>query len=813
MRYRFRILLLALLLCCVNALAAEGDPWQPVPGDAAVLAGAADTVYAVGRDDSVWQWQREGGYWGRFPGKLKRLVVAASGKLWGIAPDGTVQRHTGVSWEAMPFKARDIAVTSQDDLVLVLPNGELRKRPQAGSEEIVLPGTAARIAAARDGILWKLSTDGDIARLVGNEWQAAPGRARDIAIAADGTIFIATMQGELRRWEPYANDWRTVPAPPGVALAAAGFNNTLWVTLSNGAIRAQGTIETPRVASSETAANSITMRRGNRGGRMSSRAGRAAMRAAAWAATKPEAATTDTSPFTFTDTRSDGRALAIGMDGSIFAIGEDALFYQWSNAEQRFKSFPGDLVKIAVDPSGSPWGINLYGRIFRHDGSDWVQVQGTASDIAIGANGRVVVADAMGDLSEYDPSMLGFKPLPGMNAYFVAVAPDGTPWGLLQDGTVVRCGQIPCERLARKAMEIAIGPDDSVFVVTAEGRLERYLAATDEWEIITVNGLKVTDVAVGPKGRPWVVAEDGSVLYSAQFPRDEGTDIQSAVVTKTPTTGSGDIATVNEGGGFVISKNIAFGSVTSALAVLREVTVGQDGTVLAIGNSNPITPAYEKYNPTSKKLVAQSTTLPNNDRFRTVKADANGDLWFMSLHTNGRLYHQKSGGSFETVDVFSGTTFCPTPCGVEPTRLDLDIAPNGDLYVIDTNGTLYWKSVQASKFSKLISGTFQRVAVARSGDVWVITLGGGQTIKQIIDGKAVTRALNAGETPVDIAGGADGSIFISYDDGSNFMLARWNATSQSFDKVSQPATAVGVAPDGRPWVVDESQPRLLFYAK
>lgn len=822
-----RILLLALLLPALlfgggaSLLAAEGDPWQAVPGNAVALTGTAETMYAVGRDSNVWQWQREGGYWGRFGGQLQRLVVAPSGQLWGIAPDGTVQQHNGVNWQTLDFKARDIAVL-QNELIVVLQNGELRKRARVGSsvakEETTLPGTATRIAAARDGSLWKLSENGEISRLTNgdSDWKTLPGKARDINVAADGAIYMASTQGELMRWEPYANDWRAVPAPQGVALAAAGFSNTLWVMLSNGALQAQGTITTPKVTSSETSANSVTLKRGtNRGSRTSSSARRAAMRAAAFIALNPEFATTDLSPFTFTDTRSDGKVLTIGVDGSVFAIGQDDLIYQWRNAEQRFKTFPGDLVKIAVDPSGSLWGINLHGRIFQNTGSDWEQVTGTASDIAIGANGRVIVADASGELSEYDPAILGFRVLPGMSAWFVAVAPDGTPWGLLQDGNVVRCSQAPCERLPKQAISIAIGPDGSVFVVTAEGRLERYVAATGNWEIITVNGLKVRDVAVGPKGRPWVVAADGSVLYSAQFPRDESTDTQSATTTSTPTTGSGDTAPVSDSGSFVINKNISFSSVASGLASLQAVTVGRDGSVLAIGFSDVFqtTPAFEKYNTTTKKLMPQTITLPNNDKFRTVKADANGELWFLSLTTNGRIYHRKSSGSFETVDVFSGTTFCVSGfCGVEPSLLDLEIASNGDLYVTVTDGTLHWRSTQASKFSKLIAGTFRSVAVTRSGDVWVIAQGG--SIKQIIDGKAITRALNAGESAVDIAGSADGNLFISYFDGINTKLARWNTSSQKFDKVSQTASAVAVAPDGRPWLVDaDSNPGFLFQAK
>lgn len=809
--------LLIFLLSCSQAAAADKNTWQPVPGDAIALAGSARTVYAVGRDYSIWQWQREVGYWGRFPGKSRQVIVAPSGQLWGIATDGTVQRHNGMSWESIGIKAMDIAITQQDDLILVLENGDIRKRSQGSVEPAPLPGSAKRIVVSRNGELWKLNVDGEIAHWVGTDWQRLPGRARDIAASPDGTIYIVSPQGELMQWDPSAENWRILPSPPGTAKVAAGFANTLWVALDNGAVQAKGEISAPQktTESVTTVSNGITLHRGRggRGVRMNDRVGRAAARAGAIVATKPAAATTDTSPFTFTDTQADGKVLAIGADGSIFAIGRDDSFYQWRNAEQRFKAFPGNLVKIAVDPHGSPWGINMYGRIFRHNGSDWVQVRGTASDIAIGANGRVIVTDAAGRLSEYDSAILGFKLMPGMTAYFPAIAPDGVPWGLLQDGTVVRCAQTPCERLPKQAGSIAIGPDGSVFVVTTAGRLERYRAANSDWEIIPVNGLKVAKVAVGPKGRPWVVTEDGSVLYSTLFPRDESTDNQTAAITQSSTTGSGDVATVVESGGFIVTKNMQFGSIASSLAYLESVTVGPDGTVLALGYADDAMtiPAYEQYDEKTKKLVPKSVALPGGDRFFTAKTAADGSLWLLSATTDGRVYHQKGNG-FETFDILNAAPCTEESCSIW--GIDMDIAPDGTVYVITSSGTLYWKSTQAKKFSKLISGAFRRVAASRSGDVWAITGDEDQLVKQIVSGRAMTRALKPQEFPVDIAGGSDGSVYITYAGTTGYMLARWNATSQSFDKVSQQATQVAVSPEGRPWVVDDILHRgLLFYAK
>src|SRR6185369_2734036 len=86
---------------------------------------------------------------------------------------------------------------------------------------------------------------------------------------------------------------------------------------------------------------------------------------------KPPGSITDPSPFEFVDTRGTAARLAIGPEGSVFAIATDGSLARWSNARGSFVAFPGSLVRIAVDSAGSPWGINQFGRIFRHTGTDW----------------------------------------------------------------------------------------------------------------------------------------------------------------------------------------------------------------------------------------------------------------------------------------------------------------------------------------------------------------------------------------------------------------------------------------------------------
>jgi Tectonin domain len=816
---RWLLFTLCALLWVRGACATEQAPWRPVFGDAVSLVSTPDTVYAVGRQGAVWQWQRTGGFWGRLPGELRAIkVVPSTSQLWGMGLDGQVLRYIDQIWQPQGFKALDLALNAQGDLAWITPAGAILKRTAATARVSSLPGSAASLAIGSDGTVWRRTASGELSKFADPDWVPAEGRARHLGNDFNGDVVMVSDKGEFSRWNDFSNAWSVMPAPAPVRLATSAFNGTVWVVLDNGALQAQGAISQVATRMVDAPQGSIRLSRQSQRGGQHGAGGSARRRyaaAAAYVAITPSASVTDSAPYTFTDTGSEAAQLAIGAEGNVFAVALDRSVLQWRNALQGFKPYPGELSKVAVDPSGSPWGINTHGRIYRHDGIDWVQVSGLATDIAIGANGRVLIANAAGDVSEYLSEIRGFRLVPEWHAVKVAVARDGTPWGLLADGTVVRCDQSPCERLPQSARALAIGPDNTVFIVTPEGRLSRYRAGQGDWEVISVNGLKVSQVAVGPKGRPWVVAEDGSVLYSTQFPRDESLDTAVVQTTQTPTTAISDTGAQTDAGSFVISKNMRFGSVASSLAVLRDLTAGQDGSVLGIGYSDAAMtqPAFELYDSVAKRMRRQSVSLPNNDQFKTVKADVDGSLWFLSLGTNGRLYH-KVNGAITTVDVLAGTTFCAVgACPIESSLLDLEIGPDGSLYVILADGGVWGKPATATKFSKLVAGAFRRVAVARSGDVWLMTVFGNE-LRQLVKGVAVSRPMAVGDVPLDVAGGANGSVYVVSTDGSTSSLKRWNAASQSFDQVNKTASALAVVPNGRPWVVDDlNAPGTLFFAK
>jgi hypothetical protein len=84
--------------------------------------------------------------------------------------------------------------------------------------------------------------------------------------------------------------------------------------------------------------------------------------------------------------------IAIGANGAVWSIGNtptDGGFNIQSWNGKIWQNIDGGGVRIAVDPKGNPWVINSANQIFRRVDNSWVLIVGSATDIAIGANGDV----------------------------------------------------------------------------------------------------------------------------------------------------------------------------------------------------------------------------------------------------------------------------------------------------------------------------------------------------------------------------------------------------------------------------------------
>src|ERR1700761_3086782 len=92
-----------------------------------------------------------------------------------------------------------------------------------------------------------------------------------------------------------------------------------------------------------------------------------------------------------------GNDIGIGANGSVFITDTTTVsptggfrILQWNGTSWTVMTGAAG-VRIAVDPSGTPWVVNKSHLIYKYNGSTWTQLPGTATDIGIGANGSVFI--------------------------------------------------------------------------------------------------------------------------------------------------------------------------------------------------------------------------------------------------------------------------------------------------------------------------------------------------------------------------------------------------------------------------------------
>ncbi len=128
--------------------------------------------------------------------------------------------------------------------------------------------------------------------------------------------------------------------------------------------------------------------------------------------------------------------LAVGADGSVFIIGSEAKghrIYMWKDGS--WSDYPGSNYKsIAVDPDGNPYVVSSDNTIHRWHDKAWQKIPGSATDVAIGADGSVfIIGTNSQDHKIYRWDDGAWTALPGSNFRQLSVGPDGKVWATKGD--------------------------------------------------------------------------------------------------------------------------------------------------------------------------------------------------------------------------------------------------------------------------------------------------------------------------------------------------------------------------------------------
>jgi len=802
----------------IRALAQEsgaGNPWTRMPGTAVDISiNAEGQAYVTAPDGTPWRWDKAEQRWRRMSGKFVRITAAEGNRPWAVNADGVVFRYNGLWWEDKDTDAADVAADTQGNVYIAKTDGSIKKWYPLRSEWRPFEGVAKRIALDPAGHPWAVTRDGRIRAFDGNTWTILPGLARDLAMGGTDIVTIVDMDGRLRTWNGAQKRWAIVDGISAVSAVAVTPEGKMWAVVQGGAILSNGGLvsaekldediatdpkagvpqapvitalvkvaKVPTPPTATVTAPTVTTP--------------AAEQGAVAELTGSSTTTTDAGDpatlttkdkITFVNTRKTASTLAIGKDGSVFGLDGGGNVLRWSNARKIFDSFPGTLARIAVDGDGNPWGISALGRVFRHTGKLWKQIaNATASDIAIGFDGTVLVTNAAGRLFKLNAAQTRFEMIPGQGV-LVAVAPDGTPWTVRADNLVQRCDTSPCKVIAQKAQSIAVGPDGSVFIVSDQNRLMRLKADGKSFDVILTPGHTPKKVAVGPNGYPWVVSSAKLALAANFFERDEQNDRTVAASTGGDTTGSGSTAAVVDvpsATSFTFSKNMSFQTYASGMNSLSSIHAGENGKVYARGTNTVGQSNVQKirvFNDTKKTFEDSNLSFP--EAVSAMDAASDGTVWG---YKNGSVYKLSATGKLlKTYTVSSGTAN------------DLVIGADDTVYIVN-GSSLYRLKPGTSVFMKFSNDDVSKVAVGRAGDLWIMD--SSNIVQQYTGTRFENRPLGQSVTGTDIGAGSDGSVYISMWTGSAAALKKWNATNKSFDTVNNvEADVVDVDSDGRPWI-------------
>lgn len=816
-----------------GALAQDNNngAWSPMAGSAVDISiNANGQAYVVSPGGIPWRWDKIEQRWRQISGRFVRITAAEGNRPWALNADGMVYRYNGLWWEDKDTDVADVAADTHGNVYIAKVDGSIHKWYALRSEWRPFKGPVAgskvmpikRLALGPAGHLWAVTNDGRIRSFDGEAWVSLPGRARDIALGGTDVVMIADANGQVRRWNGAQKRWAVVSGLDQAITVAVTPDGKVWAVKQGGAIWANGGIVSEDVSENDDGATKL----------------QAKVPTPATITAKVDVAPTSTAPITvanvptpttptaqgagttnvtgsstgssdagdpatistndkitFINTRKSAATLAIGADGSVFGLDGGGNVLRWSNKTKAFDSFPGSLVRIAVHPDGHPWGISALGRVFKHTGTMWKQIpNATASDISIGYDGTVLTASAAGKLYKLNDAGTVFKMIPGSGA-LIAAGPDGTPWTVRSDKLVQRCDVSPCKVYGQKAKSIAVGPDASVWIVSNTNRLMR-LSKSEKFETIQTPGHTPQKVAVGPMGYPWVVSSANIALAATYFDRDEGSDkTEAASTAASGTTGTGATASVSSTSvsGFTFSKNMTFETVpfTSLTAGGCPLLVSDAGGVMWAHRGGS---KLEVYDENRKKFYPKSTGFDNWD-LNVFAIAPNGDVWAYTLNPYTGLYRERNGTTKQYT--ITGATYYE----------DVSVGPDGTVYVaaaFNSNRYLYSKAPNSEVFKRFSTyNNVRQVDVGPGGDIWISD---ANIQARRWNGSSFEKPSNVTFDSADIAvSKVDGTVYAR--ENGTLALYKWNATNESFDKVSNTTpSALGVDGDGRPWICRDSTP-------
>jgi hypothetical protein len=797
--------------------------WQDIKGKAQQIAiGAKGDIAAVSPDGRVYKYDIPTGDWSSIGEGFSQVAIDSEGYIWGIDRQSVLRQYTGTQWRAIGEGAIDLSIAPDDTLFIVTNQNKIAQYMPDKRQWTTIQGSAERITVDGSGKLWRLSEQGRIARMLDDAWIGVPGNAKRISSDNVGRVFITQRDGKIAQWNEEAANW--FDAFPEIAATnfAAGNNQFVYVD-KNGNIFATG-LQNYKGTDSEIV-------EGVKGD----------------GAIDGNAIPTD-EPIVFTKLNDNTKLsdIAIGREGSVFGLTSSGHIRRWSNKEDQFNEFPGQVDHLVVKPDGLLLAIGTKSNLVEHDGEAWrlVNLNQDLIDLTVFDDNKVLAINSRDQTLKLSKTMTAFTLLP-QRGQQIAAQNDGLFWVIDSVHRLFKCSaEGQCERQSVNAEDIAIGPGGSVFVVDTNATLRRFNGADKSFDIIRQGN--TARVAVGPHDRPWILDNQGRVLQSGFFERYEGGDRNLALKTKATKDVTQEQNNTNTG--IQITQSISFTSVTiptSAGGVnlgsgMLDITSGEDDIVVATGFDDPCVNGTGRnwvYNSVSRtfgyldylKSANFYTAIALDDLIKSV--EANGDKppsspspaipsllaeWNKNCGNESELLTYvssvfSSSNAQSTQNFAAATLSLPLDDNQIP---DLDVAGDGTIAGLISGNKL--EIYTAKSFDKIIKDfddlQYHRVGIGEDkDDIWVVSL--TNNVYEYIPStqKFDLRSFNANDKAQDIGVGHDGTVFIVNTSG---VLKKWDPLAKRFIKTNKSnVTRVAVDSRGNPIVANFPSSQIVYFGR
>lgn len=188
------------------------------------------------------------------------------------------------------------------------------------------------------------------------------------------------------------------------------------------------------------------------------------------------------------------------MAGPAMAQAEqDASIYRWNG--QQWVQVDGSAARISLAPDGTPWVVTAGGQIYSYANGDFRLMPGTARDIGVGGDGRPWIIGTDSVVQRWTGK--GWEPTDGTG---VAISVDsaGTPWVVnAQNRIYIRVGN---RFILQNGQARDIGAGADVWIVAPDQNIHRLTSGG--WTQVPGTALRI---AAAQSGTAWVVNQSGTI--------------------------------------------------------------------------------------------------------------------------------------------------------------------------------------------------------------------------------------------------------------------------------------------------------------